>query len=56
MDDSGLLPDRRGQLVCGSIGGLFDHLGEQDLVAFTGSAATAQQLRATRPSWAGRSG
>src|SRR5204863_3540086 len=44
--DSGLLPDGAIQLVCGGIGGLFDHLGEQDLVAFTGSAATARQLRA----------
>src|SRR6201995_2862387 len=43
---SGLLPAGAIQLVCGSVGGLFDHLGEQDLVAFTGSAATAQQLRA----------
>src|SRR6476661_7823305 len=44
--DSGLLPAGASQLVCGSIGGLFDHLGEQDLVSFTGSAATARQLRA----------
>lgn len=44
--DSGLLPEGAIQLVCGSIAGLFDHLGEQDLVAFTGSAATARQLRA----------
>jgi oxepin-CoA hydrolase/3-oxo-5,6-dehydrosuberyl-CoA semialdehyde dehydrogenase len=44
--DSGLLPDGAIQLVCGGIGGLFDHLGEQDLVSFTGSAATARQLRA----------
>jgi oxepin-CoA hydrolase/3-oxo-5,6-dehydrosuberyl-CoA semialdehyde dehydrogenase len=44
--DSGLLPDGAIQLVCGSIGGLFDHLGPQDLVSFTGSAATARQLRA----------
>ena len=51
---SGLLPDGAIQLVCGSIGGLFDHLGEQDLVAFTGSAATAQQLRA-HPAVVGRS-
>jgi len=51
---SGLLPDGAIQLVCGSIGGLFDHLGEQDLVAFTGSAATAQQLRA-HPAIIGRS-
>ena len=27
-------------------GRLLDHLGEQDLVSFTGSAATARQLRA----------
>ena len=46
MVDSGLLPQGAIQLVCGSIGGLFDHLGEQDLVSFTGSAATARQLRA----------
>ena len=44
--DSGLLPQGALQLVCGGIGGLFDHLGEQDLVSFTGSAATARQLRA----------
>ncbi|MGO9190909.1 MAG: phenylacetic acid degradation bifunctional protein PaaZ [Streptosporangiaceae bacterium] len=44
--DSGLLPEGSIQLVCGSVGGLFDHLGEQDLVSFTGSAATARQLRA----------
>jgi oxepin-CoA hydrolase / 3-oxo-5,6-dehydrosuberyl-CoA semialdehyde dehydrogenase len=43
---SGLLPEGAIQLVCGSIGGLFDDLGEQDLVSFTGSAATARQLRA----------
>ena len=30
--ESGLLPEGALQLVCGSIGGLFDHLGEQDLV------------------------
>jgi oxepin-CoA hydrolase/3-oxo-5,6-dehydrosuberyl-CoA semialdehyde dehydrogenase len=54
MVDSGLLPEGSLQLVCGSVGGLFDHLGEQDLVAFTGSAATAQQLRA-HPAIIGRS-
>ena len=51
---SGLLPDGAIQLICGSVGGLFDHLGEQDLVSFTGSAATAQQLRA-HPAVVGRS-
>jgi len=44
--ESGLLPPGALQLVCGSAGGLLDHVGEQDLVSFTGSAATARQLRA----------
>ena len=52
--DSGLLPEGSIQLVCGGVGDLFDHLGEQDLVSFTGSAATAQQLRA-HPAIVGRS-
>jgi oxepin-CoA hydrolase/3-oxo-5,6-dehydrosuberyl-CoA semialdehyde dehydrogenase len=43
---SGLLPPGSLQLVCGSASGLLDRLGEQDLVSFTGSAATARQLRA----------
>jgi oxepin-CoA hydrolase / 3-oxo-5,6-dehydrosuberyl-CoA semialdehyde dehydrogenase len=43
---SGLLPDGAVQLVCGSTGDMFEHLTEQDLVSFTGSAATARQLRA----------
>ena len=46
MVDSGLLPDGSLQLICGSAGDLLDHLGEQDLVSFTGSAATSRQLRA----------
>jgi oxepin-CoA hydrolase/3-oxo-5,6-dehydrosuberyl-CoA semialdehyde dehydrogenase len=44
--ESGLLPPGTLQLVCGGAGDLFDHLTEQDLVSFTGSAATAAQLRA----------
>jgi len=44
--DSGLLPEGSVQLVCGGDGDLLAHLTEQDLVSFTGSAATAQQLRA----------
>lgn len=51
---SGLLPPGSIQLLCGGAGDLFDHLGEQDLVSFTGSAATARQLRA-HPAIAGRS-
>jgi oxepin-CoA hydrolase/3-oxo-5,6-dehydrosuberyl-CoA semialdehyde dehydrogenase len=46
MVDSGLLPPGSLQLLCGGVGDLFDHLGEQDLVSFTGSAATASKLRA----------
>ncbi len=46
MIGSGLLPPGSLQLICGSASGLLDQLGEQDLVSFTGSAATAQQLRA----------
>jgi oxepin-CoA hydrolase / 3-oxo-5,6-dehydrosuberyl-CoA semialdehyde dehydrogenase len=51
---SGLLPEGSIQLICGSVGNLFDELGEQDLVAFTGSATTARQLRA-HPAVVGRS-
>jgi oxepin-CoA hydrolase/3-oxo-5,6-dehydrosuberyl-CoA semialdehyde dehydrogenase len=54
MIGSGLLPPGSLQLVCGGVSGLFDHLGEQDLVSFTGSAATARQLRA-HPAVVGRS-
>jgi len=42
---SGLLPDGTLQMICGSAGDLLDHLTEQDLVSFTGSASTAQRLR-----------
>ncbi|GII84333.1 bifunctional aldehyde dehydrogenase/enoyl-CoA hydratase [Sphaerisporangium siamense] len=52
--ESGLLPEGSVQLVCGSAGDLFEHLTEQDLVAFTGSASTAQKLR-THPVVAARS-
>ncbi|WP_309130632.1 phenylacetic acid degradation bifunctional protein PaaZ [Brevibacterium sp.] len=44
MIDSGLLPDGCLQLICGDVTGLFDHLAEQDAIAFTGSAATARRL------------
>lgn len=46
MVESGLLPPGTLQLVCGGAGDLLDHLTEQDLVSFTGSASTAQRLRA----------
>jgi oxepin-CoA hydrolase / 3-oxo-5,6-dehydrosuberyl-CoA semialdehyde dehydrogenase len=51
--DSGLLPEGSLQLICGSVGDLLDHLTEQDHVAFTGSASTAQRLR-THPTVVGR--
>ncbi|GAA4878411.1 phenylacetic acid degradation bifunctional protein PaaZ [Pseudonocardia benzenivorans] len=43
--DSGLLPEGSLQFVAGGVGDLFDHLTGQDLVSFTGSAATAATLR-----------
>ena len=51
--ESGLLPEGSLQLVCGGVGDLFDHLTDQDLVSFTGSASTAQRLR-THPTIVGR--
>jgi oxepin-CoA hydrolase/3-oxo-5,6-dehydrosuberyl-CoA semialdehyde dehydrogenase len=42
---SGALPDGALQFVCGSAGDLLDHLGGEDLIAFTGSASTAAVLR-----------
>lgn len=46
MVESGLLPEGSLQLVSGSVPGLFDELRLGDLVAFTGSASTAERLRA----------
>ena len=42
---SGLLPDGAFQLICGRTGDLFDHLMEQDVVTFTGSAGTGRKLK-----------
>jgi len=42
---SGLLPEGAIQFIAGSVGDLFDHLTDQDLLSFTGSASTAQRLR-----------
>ncbi len=44
--ESGLLPEGALQLLVGDPGGLVDELGGQDLLGFTGSAATARRLRA----------
>ncbi|KJY82782.1 enoyl-CoA hydratase [Vibrio galatheae] len=45
MSESGLLPEGAIQVVCGSVGDMFEHLDYQDVVTFTGSAQTGQMLR-----------
>ena len=42
---SGILPDGALQIICGSVGTLFDHLTLQDVVTFTGSHTTGLKLR-----------
>ncbi|MCV5871762.1 aldehyde dehydrogenase family protein, partial [Escherichia coli] len=42
MHESGILPAGSLQLICGPTGDLFDHLGGQDVVAFTGSIETSE--------------
>ena len=48
MIESGLLPEGAVQFVAGSTGDLIERLGSQDVVSFTGSAATAGLLRGNR--------
>jgi len=43
--DSGLLPDGAWSFQCGSVGDLLSHLTSQDVIAFTGSAATGRKIR-----------
>jgi oxepin-CoA hydrolase/3-oxo-5,6-dehydrosuberyl-CoA semialdehyde dehydrogenase len=43
--ESGILPDGALQLICGSVGDLFEHLTCQDSIAFTGSKNTAEFLQ-----------
>ena len=45
MIESNVLPTGAVQLIVGGVGDLFDHLGGQDVVSFTGSASTALKLR-----------
>jgi oxepin-CoA hydrolase/3-oxo-5,6-dehydrosuberyl-CoA semialdehyde dehydrogenase len=45
MIDANVLPRGALQLVVGSVGDLLDHLTCQDVVSFTGSAATSEQLK-----------
>lgn len=44
IDEAGLPPGSF-SMICGSTGDLLDHLGAQDVLAFTGSASTALALR-----------
>lgn len=44
---SGILPDGALQLVCGSAGDMLQHVTEQDVVTFTGSASTGMMLKST---------
>jgi len=45
MIEANVLPKGALQLLVGPVGDLFDHLGGQDVVSFTGSADTAQKLQ-----------
>jgi oxepin-CoA hydrolase/3-oxo-5,6-dehydrosuberyl-CoA semialdehyde dehydrogenase len=45
MLDANVLPKGALQLIVGSTGDLFEHLTTQDVVSFTGSAATASKLK-----------
>ncbi len=44
---SGILPEGSLQLICGSARGILDFVENQDVVTFTGSAATGRMLKAT---------
>jgi 3,4-dehydroadipyl-CoA semialdehyde dehydrogenase len=46
---AGILPDGALSIICGSPGDLLDHLTAHDVIAFTGSAATAAKIK-THPS------
>lgn len=41
-----ILPEGALQIVCGGVGDLLDHVTGQDVVTFTGSAATGRKLKA----------
>lgn len=43
--ESNILPEGSLQLVCGSVGDMFNHLTCQDAISFTGSASTGSKLR-----------
>jgi oxepin-CoA hydrolase/3-oxo-5,6-dehydrosuberyl-CoA semialdehyde dehydrogenase len=46
--DSGILPEGAVQFIAGSTGDLIAHLADQDVISFTGAAATAGMLRSNR--------
>ncbi len=43
--ESEILPEGSVQLISGSVGDILDHVNEQDIVTFTGSASTGQMLK-----------
>jgi oxepin-CoA hydrolase / 3-oxo-5,6-dehydrosuberyl-CoA semialdehyde dehydrogenase len=45
---SKILPEGALQLICGSTGDLLDHVNEQDIVTFTGSATTGKMLKQSK--------
>jgi len=45
MIKSNIFPEGSIQLICGRVGDTFEHLNEQDVVTFTGSAWTGRKLR-----------
>jgi len=45
MVESKIFPKGSIQLICGSVGDILDHVTEQDVVTFTGSASTGQMLK-----------
>jgi oxepin-CoA hydrolase/3-oxo-5,6-dehydrosuberyl-CoA semialdehyde dehydrogenase len=45
---SNILPAGSLQIICGSVGSMFDHLMEQDVVTFTGSHSTGVRLKQHR--------
>ena len=45
IDEAGVLPPGVLSLLCGGVGDLLDHVGWQDVIAFTGSADTGLRIR-----------
>lgn len=45
MISTGIFPEGSLQLICGSANGLLDHVTNQDVVTFTGSASTGKMLK-----------